>query len=35
MMREDDGKLKLKVEGGWDGLKSTPIQNLQSMVGGE
>ena len=33
MMREDDGKLKLKVEGGWDGLKETPIRNLQTMVG--
>ena len=35
MQREDDGKLKLKVEGGWDGLKETPIRNLQSMVGGQ
>ena len=35
MQREDDGKLKLKVEGGWDGLKETPIHNLQSMVGGQ
>ena len=35
MQREDDGKLKLKVEGGWDGLKETPIHNLQQMVGGQ
>lgn len=26
---------KIVVEGGWDGLKKTPIINLQQMVGGE
>ena len=35
MQRKEDGKLELKVEGGWEGLKETPIHNLQQMVGGQ
>lgn len=26
---------KIVIKGGWDGLKSTPISELQQMVGGE
>ena len=35
MQRKEDGKLELKVEGGWEGLKETPVHNLQQMVGGQ
>ena len=35
MQRKEDGKLELKVEGGWERLKETPIPNLQQMGGGQ
>ena len=26
---------KIVIEGGWEGLKNTPIHHLQQMVGGQ